>query len=334
MTSGLLVGKEGHAGLSQVIPADHAEMIRQHMELPDFVVGLHNLEQYKEETRRAEVIWCTWGMQAFSREQIDTYFPNLKALFYCAGSVQTFVWPFLEKGVRVFSAWAANAVPVSEFTLAEILLSSKGGFRSAAMYRRNFGRAYRFSHQCCGAYHSFVGLIGLGMIGGLVAEKLKAFDFHVLAHDPFASAQKAEKLGVQLVGLDELFSRCDIISNHLADNAQTRGMLNYALFSKMKPCASFINTARGAQVVEKDLARALREVKTRVALLDVTVHEPLGMLNPLRRMRNVVLTPHVAGSIEKEFPRMTEWMIEEYLRFSHNEPCRYEVTLDMLKTMA
>lgn len=330
----ILVGKKDEHMIPQVIPAEHIKVIRKHMELPDTIVGLHNIEQYKEETRQAEVIWTTWGMEPFTVEQIEEYFPQVKAVFYCAGSVQHFARPFLEKGVRVFSAWAANAVPVSEFTLAEIILSAKGGFRSAALYRGNFSEANRLSHQCCGAYRASVGLIGLGMIGGLVAEKLKAFDFDVLAHDPFASAQKAEKLGVRLVSLEELFEKCDIVSNHLADNAQTRGMLNYALFSKMKPYASFINTARGAQVVEKDLARALREAKTRVAVLDVTVREPIGWFNPLRWMNNVVLTPHIAGSTEKEFPRMTDWMIEEYLRFSRSEPCRYEVTLDMLKTMA
>lgn len=330
----LLVGKLGENAVSQVIPPDRIEIIRQSMELPEEIIGLHNIEQYRSEARDAEVIWCTWGMEVFTAEQIAEYLPNLKAIFYCAGSVQSFARPFLERGVRIFSAWGANAVPVSEFTLATILFAAKGGFQAAARIRRNYSNARKYSHNQCGAYQASVGLIGLGMIGARVAEELKSFNFNVLAFDPFASAQKAEALGARLVSLEELFQQCDIISSHLADKDETKNILNYRLFSQMKPYATFINTARGAQVAERDLARALREVKTRTAVLDVTAREPVGLFNPLRWTPNVVLTPHIAGSCGNEFLRMTDWMIEEFLHFSRNEPCRYEVTLDMLKTMA
>jgi phosphoglycerate dehydrogenase-like enzyme len=298
------------------------------------VIGLHNIEQHCVQTRAADAIWSTWGMEAFSKEQVEAYFHNLKTVFYCAGSVQHFARPFLERGVRIFSAWGANAVPVSEFTLGTILLSAKGVFQAASRIRRSYRAAGDFSHSQKGAYRSTVGLIGLGMIGGLVAEKLKAFDFNVLAFDPFASVEKADRLGVRLVGLEEIFCECDIISNHLADNPQTRNMLDYTLFSQMDPYATFINTARGAQVVEKDLARAMREVKTRTAVLDVTVNEPVSLFSPLRHQKNIILTPHIAGSSGNEFFRMTDYMIEEFHRFRRNEPCRYEVTLKMLETMA
>jgi phosphoglycerate dehydrogenase-like enzyme len=332
--NGILAGKAGEHMIPQVIPADRIEVIRQHMQLSGEVIGLHNIAQHKAQTRAAEVIWTTWGMESFTPEQIEEYFPNLKAVFYCAGSVQHFARPFLERGIRVFSAWGANAVPVSEFTLGTILLSAKGVFQAASKISRSYRKAGDFSHSQKGAYRSTVGLIGLGMIGGLVAEKLKPLDFNVLAFDPFASAEKADRLGVRLAGLEEIFCGCDIISNHLADKPETRNMLNYALFSKMKPYATFINTARGAQVVEKELARALREVKTRTAVLDVTVDEPVSLFSPLRYQKNIILTPHIAGSSGNEFFRMADYLIEDFLRFSRGEPCRYEVTLKMLETMA
>lgn len=332
---GILLGKIDEHLIDQVIPPDRIEIIRQYTELSGNVIGLHNIEQYKDEAQSAEVIWTTWGMESFTAEQITEYFPKLKAVFYCAGSVQHFARPFLERGARVFSAWGANAVPVSEYTVSAIQLASKGFFQSAETYRRSFAAARDFSHKQCGSYHSSVGLIGLGMIGGLVADKLKALKVDVSAFDPFASAEKADRLGVKLVGdLASLFSQSDIISNHLADKPETRGMLNYALFSRMKPYATFINTARGAQVAECDLARAMWEVKTRTAVLDVTVREPVGLFNPLRRCRNVFLTPHIAGSSGRECLRMADYMIDDFLRFRRNEPCQYEVTLKMLETMA
>jgi phosphoglycerate dehydrogenase-like enzyme len=137
-----------------------------------------------------------------------------------------------------------------------------------------------------------------------------------------------------MVSLEEMFSRCAVVSNHLANNAQTRGMLNYELFSKMEPHATFINTGRGAQVVEADLVRALTEVPTRVAVLDVTDPEPPLADSPFYTMENVILTSHIAGSQQDEFHRMSEYMRDEAYAFEQGLPTRYSVTLKMLETMA
>lgn len=332
---GFICGNIRDNRVATVIPQSRIDRINQYMKLSGEIIGFHNIEQHKDRLRDAEIMWSTWGIERFNKEQLEEYFPRLKAVFYCAGSVQCFARPFLERGIRVFSAWGANAVPVGEYTLGAILLATKGGFKAIRSTRLNYGRIRNYCSQHSGAYHSSVGLIGLGMIGGVVAEKLKHFDMDVLAYDPFVSNEKAARLGVELVDdLSVLFSRCDVISNHLADNDKTKNMLGYPLFSKMKPYATFINTARGAQVVEKDLARALREVKTRTAFLDVTVHEPVSVWSPLFWRKNVVLTPHIAGSMGDERFRMADYMIEEFLRFCKNEPCLYEITPAMLATMA
>jgi phosphoglycerate dehydrogenase-like enzyme len=332
---GFICGNIVENRVATVIPQNRIDRIKQYMELSEEIIGFHNIEQHKDRLHDAEIMWSTWGIERFNKEQLEQYFPRLKAVFYCAGSVQCFARPFLERGIRVFSAWGANAVPVGEYTLGAILLATKGGLKAIQSTRLNFGRTRRYCSLHSGAYRSSVGLIGLGMIGGVVAEKLQHFDMEVLAYDPFASTEKAERLGVTLVdNLADLFSRCDIISNHLADNDKTKNMLNYPLFSKMKPYATFINTARGAQVVEKDLTRALWEVKTRTAFLDVTVREPVSVLNPLYWRPNAIFTPHIAGSMGGERFRMADYMIEEFLRFSKNEPCLYEITPPMLTTMA
>ena len=111
-------------------------------------------------------------------------------------------------------------------------------------------------------------------------------------------------------------------------------MLRYEHFSLMGKQATFINTGRGAQVVEADLIRALSEEPDRVAVLDVTDPEPPIEGSPLYTMQNVFLTPHIAGSIGDEVSRMGEYMLDEYRRYINEEQCQYEVTKQMLGTMA
>jgi phosphoglycerate dehydrogenase-like enzyme len=274
-------------------------------------------------------------MPEMSEEEIKKCFPNLKCVFYAAGSVQAFARPFLHCGVKVFSAWAANAVPVVEYTLAQIILANKGFFahsREMKKGNREAGKVMKASYP--GNYGEYVGIIGVGMIGSQVAERLKDYKLGVLAFDPFLSDADAEELGVERVSLEELFERSFVVSNHLANNAQTVGMLNYGLLSKMRKNASFINTGRGAQVVEEDLIRILREREDLTALLDVSNPEPPHPDNPLIHLPNCMMTPHIAGSIGDEVARMGLYMVREFDDFSAGKSCRYEVTPEMLKTMA
>ena len=156
----------------------------------------------------------------------------------------------------------------------------------------------------------------------------------MLVFDPFLPAQKAIELGVKKCDLDTLFERSFVVSNHLANNEQTKGMLGYRLFTKMRENAVFINTGRGAQVVEDDLARVLTERKDLTALLDVTYPEPPEADHPFYTLENCVLTPHIAGSAGDEVARMGEYMLDEFKAYVNKEPTRYEVTLKMLETMA
>ncbi|MBQ8416541.1 MAG: glycerate dehydrogenase, partial [Clostridia bacterium] len=139
---------------------------------------------------------------------------------------------------------------------------------------------------------------------------------------------------VKKVPLLELFSTCHVISNHLANNAQTQGMLNRTHFAAMRPYATFLNTGRGAQVVEEDLIAVLRERSDLVAVLDVTFPEPPVENSPFYDLENCILTPHIAGSCGFEKYRMAEYMLEEFRNYCQGLPCKYEVTHKMLETMA
>lgn len=282
-----------------------------------------------------EFIFSTWGMPTFDEEEIKTLFPSLKCVFYAAGSVQNFARPFLHCGIMVFSAWAANAVPVAEMTVAQIILANKGYFWTNRLYHAKGNRVAKdaFS-RCHGNYGETVGIIGAGMIGKLVIRMLGAYRLNVIVFDPFLSDEDAKELGVQKCELSELFARAFVISNHLANNEQTKKMLDYRHFSLMREGAVLINTGRGAQLVEEDLVRILRERPDLTALLDVTYPEPPVEGHPFYTLDNCLLTPHIAGSAGDEVVRMAEYMIEEFERYRSDKPCKYEVSEKMLETMA
>lgn len=282
-----------------------------------------------------EYIFSTWSMPVMTEEEIAACFPALRAVFYAAGSVQAFARPFLARGVKVFSAWAANAVPVAEYTVAQIVLANKGFFAASRLAKTGD----RASAKACfarypGNYGVKIGIIGAGMIGKLVIERLKDYRMEVLVFDPFLPDETADALGVKKVDLPTLFAECEVISNHLANNAQTQGMLGGEHFLAMLPYATFLNTGRGAQVREQELCDALRSRPDLTAVLDVTYPEPPLSDSPFYTLENCILTPHIAGSSGREVHRMAEYMAEEFECLLSGAPTRYAVTEKMLETMA
>jgi phosphoglycerate dehydrogenase-like enzyme len=282
-----------------------------------------------------EIVFSTWGIPELNEEQIRAYLPRLKCIFYGAGSVQRFARPYLACGVRVFSAWAANAVPVAELTAAQIVLANKGYFVTSRAYASKGRSAARDAFgNCNGNLGETVGIIGAGMIGRKVIELLRQYRLDVAVFDPFLSDKDAIKLGVNKCSLEELFERSMTVSNHLANNPETRNMITYDHFRRMRKCATFINTGRGAQVVQDDLLRILTERPDLTALLDVTTPEPLPEGHALLSMPNCIVTPHIAGSAGNELARMGEYMLDEFRLYVDGKPTRYEVTEKMLETMA
>ncbi|MGI6742368.1 MAG: hydroxyacid dehydrogenase [Eubacteriales bacterium] len=291
-----------------------------------------NSEDFKD----VVFIFSTWGMPSLSSEEIKTIFPSLEAVFYAAGSVQYFARPFIESGVMVFSAWAANAVPVAEFATAQIILAAKGYF-SAFGVKSAADRAekQRLSHMYPGNYRVNVGILGAGQIGKLVIKLLKQnYNVKIKVFDPFLPDSEAGKLGVEKTDMETIFFTCTVISNHLANNKDTQKIINRKCLEKMLPYAVFINTGRGAQVDDEALIDVLKSRPGAAALLDVTDPEPLPDNHPFYGMKNVFITPHIAGSQENECERMAEYMLTEAKRLISGERCEYEVTLKMLETMA
>lgn len=317
------------------IPRIYRDVIERLPAVDEEVYGLEDVLAREDSFSDVNFIFSTWGMPTLTEEQIARCFPSLECVFYAAGTVQSFARPFLARGVKVFSAWAANAIPVAEMTVSEIILANKGFFRSARIYSESDKRtASRAIASCRGNYGETVGIIGAGMIGRLVIEMLRAYRLRVIVFDPFLSDERASELGVEKCDLPTLFERAFVVSNHLANNAETRGMLTYEHFCRMRENAVFLNTGRGAQVVEEDLVRILREREDLTAILDVTSPEPPVEGHPFYTLKNCILTPHIAGSAGDEVRRMGQYMLDECEALLSGRETRYEVTEKMLETMA
>lgn len=286
--------------------------------------------------RETEFIFSTWGMPSFTEEEIRRCLPSLRAVFYAAGTVQSFARPILSCGVKVFSARSANAVPVAEYTLAQILLANKGYFSACRQLRGGMPwmEAREASQKHLGNYGATVGVIGCGMIGQMVLEHLRAYHLRVKAYDAFLSDEQIRALGAEPTTLEDLFAECDVVSNHLANVPATVGMLTGAHFASMKQGATFINTGRGATVRETELIDVLQKRPDLCALLDVADPEPPQADSPLRALENVFLTPHISGSQNTECARMAAYMAEEYHNFKEGKETRHEVQAYQLDTMA
>ncbi len=333
MKKGIFLGDARQ--IAAVYSDDVRKALQNACDLPDTVFTKETVLAAPAHFADTAYLFSTWGMPVFTEAELAACFPRLRAVFYAAGTVQAFARPFLARGVQVCSAWAANAVPVAEYTVAQIVLANKGFYQNQRIYQRGeAARAAAHFRSHSGNFGVKTGLIGVGMIGAMVAQRLQDMRTEVLAFDPFLSAERATQLRVRRVDLQTLFSECTVVSNHLANNAQTRGMLTYALFRRLPPYATFLNTGRGAQVNEQDLARFLSERSDCTAALDVTTEEPLPEGHPFYVLENCFLTTHIAGSAGREVWRMAEYMLEEFRRVEAGEAAHFAVTPKMLETMA
>jgi phosphoglycerate dehydrogenase-like enzyme len=282
---------------------------------------------------QVEVIFSGWGAPKLDEPTLARM-PRLRAFFYGAGSIRSFVTDaFWRRNIPICSAWAANALPVAEYTLGAILLSLKHVFWYERKVREL--RAYPGPRHIVGGYRSVIGIISLGMIGRRVSELLRPFELEVIAHDPFVDPARAAELGVKrLVDLPTLFAEADIVSLHTPWLKETEGLITGELLSRMKPDATFINTSRGAVVREQEMIDVLTRRPDLTAILDVTYPEPPAADSPLFTLPNVVLTPHIAGSVGAECHRMGQYMIDELRRFLAGEKLQWQVTREMAEKMA
>jgi phosphoglycerate dehydrogenase-like enzyme len=297
---------------------------------PHVVTG-DNFDEHAGNLADVEVIFATWGIPNFTEKHFSAM-PKLKAVFYAAGNVKSFAPALIERDIVLVGAWDINAIPVAEMCLSQILLSLRGYFRATRRYAdTHTGDAKTFPRS--GIFGETVGLIGLGKIGTRLRKLLASYDVKVIAHDPFLTDERAKELNVESVSLDEVFERSHVVSNHIPDLESTIGALDGSHFEAMRDGATFINSGRGAQVVEPDLIRVLTNRQDLTALLDVTLPEPPVANSPLWTLPNVIISPHVGGTIGDEVVRLADCVIDQFENWSNGVPLNYQITKEVLATM-
>lgn len=321
------------ASAERIYGAQEMAQIREITDLREGVITCADLQRDPGLLRDVELVFSGWGAPVFNAELLSAS-PKLEAIFYGAGSIKGITPPeFWDKAIPITSSWYANAIPVSEFTEALIILSLKKFWQSSRQCRS----PATFRHpEVCGAYGAKIGLVSLGMIGRLMANRLKSHKLEVLAYDPFVDQAQADSLnlGVRLVSLATVFSECEVVSLHTPNLPSTRGLITGALLSSLKQDATFINTSRGAVVDEVALLKTLEERPDIFALLDVTNPEPPLEGSPLYTLPNVVLSPHLAGSMGDECHRMGQLAIDQCRKHLVGEKMEWRVTRQMAENMA
>ena len=277
-----------------------------------------------DELAQVEVLLTGWGSPAVDADALSRM-PRLRALVHTAGTVRFVATDALweREDVLITSATEANAVPVAEYALAQILLAGKRTLAQQARYRRERRPGHAAdADPGIGNYGGVVGLIGASRIGTLVAEHLRRFDIEVLITDPFASADEIAALGAGKVEPEELYARADVVSLHAPDVPSTRGMVTRELLALMRDGTTFLNTARPALV---DIDALRDEVLSGRLSAVLDVHDDLAADDPLWEAENALLTPHLAGSQGNELHRMGEAALEEVRRLAAGEPPRHPV---------
>ena len=305
--------------IAEVYSPEQQREIAEISELLPEVVTPENFDRL--DLTQVEAIFSTWGMMSFTSEQLAKL-PKLEVVFYAAGATDAFARPLFARGVHLSSAWRANAIPVAEFVLAQIVLSLKNYFAvSASLHRRG---AWEQSLVGPGCYGECVALIGDGAVATRLRRMLENFDLEVV----MIPSHPEERT----VSFEEAFRRAFVVSNHLPNRDDNKQVLTREMFLSMRPHATFINTGRGAQVDGAGLIEALKARPDLTALLDVTCPEPPDAGSELYTLPNVHLSPHIAGSLNDEVHRMARLAIDEYKRYASGEALQHEVVEEMLMT--
>lgn len=303
----------------------------------DNYINYDNLKNQKIDTKDTKYIFSTWGFHSLSKEEILEYFPKLECVFYGAGTVKAFGKPFLELGIKLTSAVAANAIPVAEYTMAMIMLANKGMFNVIHDHKINgHGHSSELAEHYPGNYKSKIGLIGCGTIARKLISMLKVTDLDVYAYDPYLSEENAKELGITKCPMETIFQDCHVISNHLPNLPELENIINKKHFDLMNKEATFINTGRAPQINRNDMIEAFINYPYRTLILDVSDEEPIENVNSeYFKYNNIIMTPHRAGtSLKGEALRMGQFMLDECKRIENNEDLKYEITLDLWERLA
>jgi D-3-phosphoglycerate dehydrogenase len=197
-------------------------------------------------------------------------------------------------GTLVMNTPAGNNLSVAELVIGHVFALARHIPQATASVKAGKWEKAKFMGQ--EVQGQILGILGLGAIGRIVAEKAHCLGLRVIGHDPLVTPEQAHSFGVQWVDFDHLMGGCNFLTVHVPLVSSTRGMVNAAALAKMRIGAYLIDAARGGIVVEKDLYEALTSGHLAGAALDVFEQEPTDKANPLLTLDNVICTPHLGAS--------------------------------------
>jgi D-3-phosphoglycerate dehydrogenase len=230
-----------------------------------------------------------------------------------------------QRGVMVVNAPQSNVLSAAEHTVALLLAQARNVPQADADLRH--GEWNRSRWEGVELYGKTLGIVGLGRVGVLVAQRAHAFGMQLLAYDPFVSADRARQLGVRLVpALDELVRQADFLTIHLPKTPDTIGLVDADLLAQAKPTLRIINTARGGIIDEAALAGALRDGGIAGAAIDVFATEPT-VDSPLFELPNVVVTPHLGASTVEAQDKAGQTIAEQVVLALRGEFVPYAVNV-------
>lgn len=275
-----------------------------------------DLPELTERLSEVEILLTSWGVPRLNAARLERM-PKLRAVFHCAGTVRSFVSEELwERGIVVTNGADANAIPVAEFTFASIVLAGKKAHvlsNDARAFRADWSYSTRRGEL--GNIGRVVGVIGFSRIGRRVVQLVQQLqDVTCLVSDPHADPGAVAAAGARLVPLEELLPLSDVVTVHAPALPETRHLMGARELRAMKDHATLINTARGSLVDTKALEDECATGRI-TALLDVTEPEPLPADSVLYDLPNVIITPHIAGSLGTETRRMSDAALDDLERY-------------------
>ena len=279
----------------------------------------------------ADIAVTSWNCPKMTGKLLEKA-PGLKLILHAAGSVKGIAGDELwEKGIRISNAAAALGKGVAETALGFTISSLKNFWNLANVTR--YGGWNSQNDTVREIYDVTIGVIGAGFAGRHFIKLLQNFDVDILLYDPTLDEGECMKLGAVKTDLDSLMAKSDVVSIHAPSISATHHMINASNLRLMKNRAVLINTARGTVVDEKALIEELKLGRIS-ACIDVTDPEPPSESNELRNLPNVILTPHIAGSVTNGKKRIGDLIISELESYIADGTLRYEVKKEKLATLA
>ena len=280
----------------------------------------------------ATIIVTSWDSPKIDKQILDCC-PELKAVIHGAGSIKPIISDeFIQRKIRITNSAVAIGEGVAESALGFAISACKGFYQLSRDTKSGLWQD-NIKTTVTDFYDITVGVISGGYVGRHMVKLLKNFHVDILLYDPILTKEQIEEIGAKKVELSELLSQSDVVTVHAPAISQTENMLNKSNLPLIKDGAVLINTARGTIINEADLIEELKKNRF-FACIDVTNPEPPAKDNELRKLDNVVLTPHIAGTATNGLKRVALHVCEEIDRLLKGEKMRTEVNLDNLSKLA